>query len=344
MIFQHGGQLDRIKKEYPKQTLPWVDLSTGINPFAYPVANAIERQLQTSLQSLPQKQTQMTNAAAAYYRSENILVIPGSMWAIQILPLIRRQCRADDPRPVLIPRDGFTEHAKAWREWGYITDCYDGSPSLNQLKNCQACVVINPNNPTGYMNEKSALEAMHQILHDNGAWLVVDEAFLDLSPELSLSSVKDKADLVILKSFGKFFGLPGLRVGAVISDNEINRYLNKLLNPWSINSTTQEIVTEAWLDEIWQASVKIKIQTMAKRLKDVLKSVGIKTSGTDFYQTLLIKDAGVLYEYLLSQGIYVRLLDNNHGVRFGLPKSESDCNRLKNALADYTNKHDVIAV
>lgn len=333
MSFQHGGQLDRIKQEYPDQVLPWIDLSTGISPFSYPAAINLE----SSLQSLPQQHAQMTRAACEYYGAKNTLVVPGSMWAIQTLPLIRSQLVKDDRRPVLIPKQGFNEHAKAWQNWGFKIEYYADKPTDGQLGRAQVCVVINPNNPTGHLFDKALLELMHEILLLNDAWLIVDEAFLDLTPELSLADAENKKGLLVLKSFGKYFGLPGLRVGALIADLDITAFSQRLLNEWTISSVAQNLVTNAWRDRPWQVIASRNINACSQRLKVLLSKLGLITRGTSFFQTLTTPQARELYGYLLIQGIYVRLLDDESGVRMGLPQQEWHWQRLEQALAQFLN-------
>ena len=332
MSFQHGGQLERIKKAYAHQSLPWVDLSTGISPFSYPVDDNIE----TCLQNLPQQYTQMTQAACDYYGTDDALLIPGSMWAIQTLPLIRSQLLNDDARPVLIPKQGFNEHIKAWQSWGFNIEYYDDAPTDEQLSRAQVCVVINPNNPTGYTFEKTSLQRMHKTLLAQSAWLIVDEAFLDLTPEISMSGVKDKGGLIVLKSFGKYFGLPGLRVGALISPPDITQYAQRFLNEWTINSAAQKIASRAWLDKSWQLTATQNIKASSERLCTLLSRLGFVTNGTYFFQTLVVEQASELYEYLLQQGIYVRLLDDESGIRIGLPKYDEHWQRLEKALCECT--------
>ena len=329
MSFIHGGQLERIKQSYPDQTLPWIDLSTGISPFAYPV----DISMQAHFEELPQQYTQMTQAAKAYYGSDKTIVTPGSMWAIQTIPLIRRTLMPTDARPVLLPKQGFNEHAKAWRSWGFNVEVYDALPSVEQLKNVQACVVINPNNPTGCLCDRQQLQSVHETLVRHDAWLIIDEAFLDINPEMSLANHANKKGLLVLKSFGKYFGLPGIRAGALIADDDVQDCAQRLLNQWSIHSAAQAIVTKAWVDSKWQVNANRNIKECSNRLKELLSRLGFKVKGTYFFQTFMTVQAVELYQYLLRQGIYVRLLDDEMGIRIGLPKHEYHWQRLEKALS-----------
>ena len=337
MSFQHGGQLEKIKQDYPDQALPWIDLSTGINPFSYPVTPNAESNCHYMMasQSLPQHHDQLTEAAASYYGTDKLLVTPGSMWGIQNLPLMRRLLFPNDARPVLLPKQGFNEHKKAWLAWGFEIEFYEDQPTLTQLSSVQACIVINPNNPTGHLFDPSILRDMHATLINDNACLIIDEAFLDVTPEFSMACENNMQGLIILKSFGKFFGLPGLRVGALIAQSDILELANKLLNPWSIPSLAQQVAIDAWTDKAWQKMCTKNINACGNKLKELLLELAYDSQGTDFFQTHYSDDAKALYDFLLTKGIYTRLLDDESGLRFGLPKSESQWIRLENALLGF---------
>ena len=332
-MFKHGGQLERIKKQNPKQTLEWIDLSTGISPYSYPMVEDASN----SVSSLPQQHEVLEQAACDYYGVAQLLVTPGSMWSIQNLPMMRKLHYANDSRPVLIPGQGFNEHQKAWQSWGFDIELYDSCPTERQLRAAQACVVINPNNPTGHMLEPKKLLEMLNVLSKAQAWLVVDEAFIDSTENLSVSrvSLRSVDNLIVLKSFGKYFGLPGLRVGALIAPSQILATSKRLLNEWSISSAAQSIAIRAWKDTQWQLGANEKLRVSGNRLHDLLNKLGYKTQGTHFFQTHYSPHACALYIFLLAQGIYIRLLDDESGVRFGLPRHENHWQRIERALSNF---------
>ena len=333
--FHHGGQLDRIKQGYPDQQLPWVDLSTGISPFSYP----IDVDVQSSYQCLPQGHKKLIAAASSFYGVDNGLPIPGSMWAIQHLPLIRKvnpnTNTVNDIRPVLLPRVGFNEHAKAWSAWGFNIEYYENMPSTDQLERVQACIVINPNNPTGVHYQKQDLLKVHKKLSDNNAWLIVDEAFMDLTPEHSCIKESWQQDLIVLRSFGKYFGLPGIRLGSLMASEAVIADAKKLLNEWSINSAAQQVATTAYLDTEWQYEINKRIKVNSARLKKLLESLNMISQGSDFFQTHISSNAESMCQHLLRLGVYVRLLDDQSGIRIGLPREEDHWSRLEAALKSY---------
>ena len=336
-MFKHGGQLERIKQENPNQAREWIDLSTGISPYSYPVVNDAASDAFCDVRSLPQQHELLERTACDYYSVDKLSVTPGSMWSIQNLPMMRKLHYADDSRPVLIPRQGFNEHQKAWQSWGFDIELYNDCPTEHQLKAVQACVVINPNNPTGHMLEPKNLLGIQKVLSKNKAWLVVDEAFIDSTANLSVVSANKYSvdNLIILKSLGKYFGLPGLRVGALIAPSYILDTTKLLLNEWSISNTAQATAIKAWADTQWQINANDKLQASGERLHELLDELGYKTQGTHFFQTHYSRHANKLYDFLLMQGIYVRLLDDESGVRFGLPAHEEHWYRLETALIEF---------
>jgi cobalamin biosynthetic protein CobC len=332
--FNHGGQLEKIKRAYPNQILPWIDLSTGISPYAYTVSDNNIRTI--DLKGLPQDHNFLTQAACEYYGTKQLSVIPGSMWAIQMLPVIRK-LTANDQRPVLIPKQGFNEHQKAWAGQGYNIETYDRLPTHDQLNRAQACIVINPNNPKGSLIEMAELTAILNILSASNAWLIVDEAFIDTYHNLkySMASQANKEGLIVLRSFGKFFGLAGLRLGAILANKEIQTQVSLMLNNWSLSNVAQAIGQKAWLDKAWQVEVKGKLITSGERLQTLFSKLNYKTVGTVFFQTLYMANAKEFYQYLLSKGIYTRLLDKQEGLRFGLPNSEPQWERLESVITSF---------
>jgi cobalamin biosynthetic protein CobC len=178
---------------------------------------------------------------------------------------------------------------------------------------------------------------MLDILSANKAWLIIDEAFIDpyqiLNPDTySMSHEVHRDSLIVLRSFGKFFGLAGLRLGAILANDTIQSQVSLMLNNWSINNSAQAVGIKAWLDNIWQLETNNKLVLCSERFKSLLNVLNHKVVGTILFQTIYTKNAKAFYEILLSKGIYTRLLDNEDGIRFGLPCSESQWQRLEQVL------------
>ena len=175
----HGGCVNVAAEEFNIPRDKWLDLSTGINPSGYSL-DTIPADI---WQRLPEDDDGLESIAVDYYGCKNLLVTPGSQWSISRLP---HWCRAQGNNKdiVLLPELGYREHYQAWQMAGFNCEYYSDKPTAKQLENCSALLVINPNNPSGRLLDKEQLLQWRQQLNSTGAWLIVDEAFIDCRPEL----------------------------------------------------------------------------------------------------------------------------------------------------------------
>ena len=243
----HGGDLDQAAREFGIPREKWLDLSTGIAPWSWPVSD-----IPTAVwQRLPAVDCPLRHAAAAYYGCppDAVLAIPGSQFAIQTLP----QLFPDNTR-VAIPELGYFEHRKAWQKAGHQLVDYSDQ-ALDQLElqieagELDVVLVINPNNPTATLLERTRLLHWCELLARRGGCLIVDEAFMDTEQRMSLASECPRPGLVVLRSLGKFFGLAGLRVGFVLAESPVLELLSQRLGPWAVNGpicngSTQRLAAE----------------------------------------------------------------------------------------------------
>ncbi|REC96164.1 threonine-phosphate decarboxylase [Kushneria indalinina] len=271
---EHGGRLAEISRRQGIERHDWLDLSTGINPWPYPIT-PIDA---SACQALPDHDKALHDAAIRYYLghpvdtgesrlhpSLTLLNIPGSQWAIENLP----QCCARGS--VALPDIGYREHEWRWQQAGHRTLYYDAdSPDavmgdLSGIENLRAVVVINPNNPGGQHVVPHVLRVWAAELQRKGAVLIVDEAFADATPEQSL--LPDISDnIVVLRSLGKFFGLAGLRLGAVIGAGQsgIMQRLSSMQGPWRVTSPAQLAGMEALADQNWQHGMRATLQRASR--------------------------------------------------------------------------------
>jgi cobalamin biosynthesis protein CobC len=322
-MLEHGGKLRQAVQQYGIPLENWLDLSTGINPNGWPLPP-----LDPSLWvRLPEENDGLEQAARDYYSAQHILPVAGSQAAIQALPRLRSQSRVS----VLAP--GYAEHAAAWRRAGHaVTAC--GAQQIDEaIVDSDVVVLINPNNPTGVRFTQDQLLAWHQQLVARGGWLVIDEAFMDITPQKSLSAYSTKQGLIILRSLGKFFGLAGARVGFVCAHPELLHQLQNLLGPWCISAPAREVATAALNDRHWQAQARQQLEAASSRLHDLLTRHKLSPSGgCALFQWVCTPDARDLHESLARQGILTRLFDEPSSLRFALPNSESGWLRLSDAL------------
>ena len=330
-MLEHGGNLQEAARRFSRPVSDWLDLSTGINPRFYPVPalsnNAWHR--------LPEKMSALTDAAQIFYGAPAMLAVAGSQAAIQALPRLRLQNMGI--ARVVVAAPSYAEHAFQWRQHGHqVHECpYDSLASM--VTTADVVVVCNPNNPTGEMIQAETLLRWAAQMAERGAWLIVDEAFADTTEALSVVQASAQANLIVLRSVGKFFGLAGVRVGFVAAHVNLLAQLENLLGPWSISGPAQEIVCAALQDTAWQSATRQYLQEQGARLQNVLQSQDIASTGTALFQwcsdAALQGQTEQLWHHLAEHGIWVRLFrEAARGVRFGLPPDEDGWKKLTLAL------------
>jgi cobalamin biosynthetic protein CobC len=330
MLLEHGGRLRQAAARYNIPLNDWIDLSTGINPHGWPVP-AIPAAVWNRL---PEDEDNLIAAACDYYSATTLLPVAGSQAAIQTLPQLRA------PSRVAVISPGYNEHAHGWQRAGH-----DVTPvSADQLNTACAekdiVVIIHPNNPTGARFSTQQLLDWHQQLSTRGGWLVIDEAFMDTTPEHSIAKHTPLPGLIVLRSLGKFFGLAGARVGFVLAETQLLDQMKQLLGPWSISAPARYVAAHALMDKKWQSAAREQLSTEGRRLTTLLSKHGFNTHGCALFQWLPTEDAVQLHEHLARQGILTRLFQQLPSVRFGLPGTESGWERLDVALAAYKHRGD----
>ena len=324
---RHGGAIDKIAKMFTEAPTPWVDLSTGINPWPYPV----EPGSLTSLEKLPTNADyeRCRNALSTSLNApeDNIVLAPGSELLISLLPSII------SPSNLAILSPTYGDHVQRWRSAG--AEVTQAEAPLELADGIDAVVVCNPNNPDGRGFSIDDLETARKKLAARGGFLIVDEAFADLTPEQSMAAHGGKPGLIILRSFGKFYGLPGLRLGAIIAPKNLCEGLSARLGAWPVSGMALEIGARAFKDEDWQAQTQAKLAAAAHQLDEILKGGGLNTQGgSNLFRFVETPDAADLWQKLAKAGIYVRRFSwSNSFLRFGLPSNEEEQDRLEQALA-----------
>lgn len=321
----HGGDLDAARRRYPEAPEPWIDLSTGVNPHPYrfgpPRAVAWER--------LPQASDELAllQAAARRYGADNIdqiVAAPGSQALIQVLPRLMEPCDV----AVLAPT--YTEHAAAWARCGHrVTEV----SALAEIGSARVMVVVNPNNPTGGLIARGELCDLAGRLQQRRGLLVVDEAFVDFTPDASLVPSLPAA-AVVLRSFGKTYGLAGARLGFALASGGVVRRVRDELGPWAVSGPALEIGTAALRDDSWLSEMGERLKLDCHRLDALLTASGCAVlGGTHLFRLAAHARANEIADVLGDHGIYVRRFAMRPTwLRFGLPGTEPAWERLTRAL------------
>lgn len=339
---KHGGGLNQAVKTYKIDKSHWLDLSTGINPNSWPVP-ALPA---TVYNRLPEADDGLTTSARQYYQVNNLLPVAGSQQAIQLLPAVLKQLKLiGDQFRVGLMTPAYAEHEFAWRQANAEIIHLNKESIVQAIPELDILLLINPNNPDGHLFKPDTLLTWQQQLQKQGSLLIIDEAFIDCTPEYSLLSVADfkqMNNLIILRSIGKFFGLAGIRCGFVMAQQNILDTLNYYQGPWSLSHPTRYIARQALIDTQWIQHNRKLLSIQSRQLEQCLlnfldkfdASAGL--SGTRLFKTIFTNKASFLYKQLAQQGILTRLLDNNSGVRFGLPANEPQFQQLINTLDHIT--------
>ncbi|AHB48485.1 L-threonine-O-3-phosphate decarboxylase [Hyphomicrobium nitrativorans NL23] len=322
----HGGDLDRARARFPNARLPWIDLSTGINPVPYPLPE-LAPELWTRL-PMRSDERRLKEAAARRYGAASpdaVVCAPGTQALIQVLPRLVASSRV----AVLGPTYG--EHAAAWRQAGHdVMDVADADAA----RGAHVVVVVNPNNPTGRIVPPDTLREVAVRLDAAGGLLVVDEAFADVAPQ-SASVVPDlPPSTVVLRSLGKMYGLAGVRLGFAIAQGDMAQRIREAMGPWAVSGPALAIGAAALADDAWLNASRAALDLAAKRLDGSLEANGLTVlGGTSLFRLASHPEAARVAEALGRAGLLVREFSYAPTwLRFGLPGSEAEWKRLERAL------------
>ncbi len=326
-MLEHGGNLRDAARHYGRDD--WVDLSTGINPHGY----AAPAPSGAAWHRLPEPDPEFLAAACAYYRAPQLLPVAGTQAAIQALPRLR------PPSRVAVSAPSYAEHAHHWNGHGHTRRLVPYAELEAAVDASDVVVVVNPNNPTGETIAPERLLDWTARLHARGGWLVVDEAFGDMVPALSVAAHAAQPGLIVLRSIGKFFGLAGLRLGFVAAHERVLADLADLLGPWAVSGPAQEIALQALADTGWQEDTQERLAQAGERMARLLREHGIASTGTPLFRWWPEARPEAFHEHMAARGIWCRLFhDAARGIRVGLPASEDEWQRLEQALHEWSKQ------
>ena len=321
-FMHHGGELAAAVRTYGGARAEWLDLSTGINPLPWPVRT----DLPINWSDLPDHADLLAleREAAAHFGADPALcrAVPGSEAALRLIALVLGLPGRHFPLT-------YRSHVEAFDEVCLYQAGAVGAATV--------LVVANPNNPDGTLHHADQIAALLAAQEAKGGWLLVDEAFVDCHPGASVvTMVRPERRLIVLRSFGKFFGLAGVRLGFVLAPPDLLAALHRRLGAWPVNATALAIGRTAYGDRAWVAATLHDLRARAAALDDVLFRHGLTFVGEcPLFRLVHVPAAGALFEGLAHRRILTRPFEQNGSLlRLGLPRDSVALTRLDAALTE----------
>ena len=321
---RHGGRLREATAAYPDARGPWLDLSTGINPEPWPGARASAE----ALRMLPDPALLAeleTVAARAFGVADpaRVVAVAGADAALRLLPLLLGEGDVALAAPI------YGGHVEAWADRNplMVTSVED-----RRAVEAGILVLVNPNNPDGRQIGREALSELAEARSALGRWTIVDEAFVETTPHLSVADLEIER-LIVLRSFGKFYGLPGARLGFIICDKSLARQFRAVLGDWPLCADALALGLGAYADAAWRATTSACLAAQTRNLDAVLSSAGLGVvGGCHLFRWVEAPDAHRLFVGLCRQGVLTRpFAEHPTRLRFGIP-SRQNLDRLREAL------------
>lgn len=326
---RHGGALDAAIARHGGCRADWLDLSTGINPVPSELPEfppeAFSRLPEASLERAALDAARRAYGAPA---DAGIVAAPGSQALISLLPFLL------PPGEVAIIEPTYAEHRRAFAAAGHAVAGIDRPDAIADT--VKVAVVVNPNNPDGRVFSRADLFDLHERMAARGGLLVVDEAFMDVTPDMSLASEAGRRGLLIHRSFGKFFGLAGLRLGFALTTPDLAGRLSERLGPWAVSGPAL-VCAEALLGNVETIQItRQRIRRQAEMLFDaVLDRRAPLVGRTALFATIRHERAGALFNALCSRRILTRpFAERSDWLRIGNPAGPEDAARLRAALGE----------
>lgn len=296
----HGGDLAAARRLFARAPEPWIDLSTGINPEPYPFS-ALPAEVFTRLPGPGQLDALEAVAARRYGAPCNaeIVAAPGTQALIQLLP------RLHQAKSVGILGFTYGEYQRVWHDAGLTPHVME---DLDALARCDLAIIVNPNNPDGRRVPAADLTALAGHLARKGGLLVVDEAFMDLLPaDHSLVPILPAHGALVLRSFGKTYGLPGVRLGFALTNAALAEKLRHMLGPWAVSGPAIEIGRLALEDDRWFESLPQRVARRAASVEAAMPLCGANLiGGTPLFRLFAHTEAEHLFQRFGREGVLLR--------------------------------------
>ncbi len=347
---EHGGDIYGIARELGLAPGELLDFSASINPLGFPpgLPSALSQALAEVVHYPDRRCTALREELAAYHglSPAQILVGNGSTELIYLIP------RALRPRRGLIVAPAFGEYDKALRAAGaevrwHVTAEADGFTLRGPLDPGAAELVFlaNPASPSGALVPPEEMAAVVRRLTARGAVAVLDEAFIDFVEEASLKHALSRVPgLMVLRSFTKFFGIPGLRLGYLLGAAELVARVGAVQEPWSVSTLAQAAGRACLAEADFMARSRRMVAEARERFQGQLAGLpGLRVfpSAANYLLLKLAQpglDAATVRRRLLARGLIIRDASNFRGlnerfVRVAVRRPEEN-DRLVAALAE----------
>ncbi len=322
----HGGRLAAAQAAFGNACAPWLDLSTGINPDAWDAAKAGA----IDWRVLPDEDARaaLEADAAAYFgaRHHAIRAVPGSELGLRMLAGLSL------PAPFRHVAPGYGTHADALGGGGAAISV---AALDDEVGKGGTILLANPNNPDGRMLSTPHLAHLAARIGVTGGVLVIDEAFADATSDASIvPHLGADARVIVLRSFGKFFGLAGLRLGFMIVPADMAAGLDARLGSWPVSAAALAIGGAAYRDGDWVEAMRRDLPVRAAALDAVLRRGGLEPVGAcPLFRLVRTPHAASLFDRLARHGILTRPFDHAPDwLRIGLT-DDAGLARLDRALA-----------
>ena len=335
-IMMHGGDLSAAVARFGGDAEDWLDLSSGINHVSYPFnrEDALD-----AIAALP-NQGDLVDCLAAARRAYgvpdevSIVASPGTQALIQAMPVL-----LGTNQSCLILGPTYSEHQRAMARAGVDVAMVQEIPKEFFPGDC--LLIVNPNNPDGRKLDAGTLIGLAKKLHKQRGLLIVDEAFADVAPEVSVvSELVNMPNCVVLRSFGKFFGMSGIRLGFLLGHEIQLSKIRDMLGPWAVSTPALRIGTEALSDSEWQQQLRAQLVARSGQLDEILEKHGFYVAGgTPLFRLVINEEARELHRKLAEQHVWTRVFDYRADyIRFGIPVDQEEMNRLDEVLGKVTRR------
>ncbi len=323
---EHGGNIRKLALEAGRSPEELLDFSANINPLGPP--DWFRPLISSRLSSLvhypdPDSASLRASISSAYgVREEEVLVGNGSTEIIRLLPIALPIDHA------LIPVPSYSDYMNAVKLAGKVVEKIflkeeegfqlDFSHLDKKITAGQLVFIGQPNNPTGLLIDPVALRTL--ALKYPLTLFVIDEAFFDFVEKTESLIGNRPSNVIVLRSFTKFYAIPGLRLGFAIAEPDLIQKIKKIMPLWSVNGLAQAVGEHALQDHVYALRTRALVRQQREFLFNEIHSIPGLTAFSGQANFLLVRldrqdmDGPTLAKQILASGIAIRVCDNFEGL------------------------------